>query len=207
MLGMNIILFGPQAAGKGTQAELLAHELGIDHINVGERLRHEAASGSRLGHEIKAKIDAGELVDDKLVERLVKQLLQEAERGFVMDGFPRDEEQAAWLDLNAHIDTVIMLKVSESTTMMRIGGRRECPKGHDFHIVFKPSRKEGLCDECGLPLSRRADDTEEAIKKRLKTYHDLTQPMIKHYGDKVISIDGEQSIMDVHRAIMRAIRS
>jgi len=202
---MKLIIIGPQASGKGTQSEMLSKELGLTHISIGERLRQEIASQSRLGKEIKAKIAAGEMVDDRLVEHLVKKLIAETGKGFILDGFPRDKEQAEWLDLVANIDKVIVLQISDKTAIERISGRRECPKGHDFHIIYNPPKKKDVCDECGLPLKKREDDTTTAIMKRLQTYHQVTEPILSHYTKKIVKVNGEQSIKDVHFAILKAI--
>jgi adenylate kinase len=203
---MRIIIFGPQASGKGTQSEMLAKESGVMHISVGERLRQEAASGSALGKRMKERMDKGEMVSDDLVEKMIKRLIEESEGKFVLDGFPRTEAQARWLDLITRIDRILVLSISDKTAIERIGGRRECAKGHDFHLLYKPPKKENTCDECGLPLKKRADDTSVAIMKRLQLYHEQTEPMIKHYQDRIITIDGERSIPDVHHAILKALR-
>jgi adenylate kinase len=203
---MRLIIIGPQASGKGTQSEMLAKELNLTHISVGEHLRQEVASGSALGKKIKAKIHAGEMVSDDLVETMVKRLIDKASGKFILGGFPRTAAQAKWLDLASSIDKVIVLTITDKTAVARIGGRRECAKGHDFHALYKPPKKEGVCDECGLPLKRRADDTSAAIMKRLALYHAETEPIIAHYKGKVITIDGEKSIRDVNLAIMKALR-
>jgi len=202
---MRLIIIGPQASGKGTQASMLAKEMGLSHLSMGEKLRQEAASGSRLGHQIKERIDKGELVPNELVEKMTKRLIKESNGKFILDGFPRNEEQARFLDLITPIDHVIQLKVSDKTAVERIGGRRECPKGHDYHVFYKPPKKEGVCDVDGLPLHRRADDTSAAIMKRLQTYHNRTEPVLAHYKGKVLDINGEQGIRDVHFAILKAL--
>lgn len=202
---MKLIILGPQASGKGTQAEMLAKEFGIHHISTGEKLREEVASGSRLGHLMQERMDHGELVPNELVYKMMQRLIEQHSK-FVLDGFPRTEEQAKWLDTVTDIDHVIVLKIKDKTAIDRIGGRVECPKGHDYHLKFKPPKKDGVCDEDGLPLKKRSDDTAVAIMKRLQLYHEQTEPLIRHYKDRVIEIDGEPSIRDVHLALLKRLR-
>jgi adenylate kinase len=202
---MKLIILGAQASGKGTQAEMLSKELGLEHIATGERLRQEAASGSRLGQMIKSHIDKGELVPDELVQKMVQHLIERSNGKFILDGFPRTTQQMQFLDNVTNIDHVILLEIADKTAIERIGGRRECPKGHNYHLQYKPPQKEGICDEDGLPLQRRADDTAVAIMKRLQIFHEQSTPVIDHYKAKTLRINGEQSIKDVHLAILKAM--
>jgi adenylate kinase len=204
---MKLIILGAQASGKGTQSEMLAKELGIEHISTGERLRQEVASGSVLGKKMGELMKQGAMVPDELVEKMVKRLIEQSHGKFVLDGFPRTKAQAEWLDLTTTIDKVIVLKISDKVALERIGGRLECAKGHDFHIKFNPPKKEGTCDECGLPLKKRADDTAAAIMKRLQIYHTQTEPVLSHYKGKIIEVNGEQSIKDVHFAVLKALHT
>jgi adenylate kinase len=185
---------------------MLAKELGITHISVGERLREEVAAGTKLGHMIKEKLDRGELVDDDLVETMIRRLVQQADTGFVLDGFPRTEAQAKFLDNVARIDKVVVLKIKDKTAVDRISGRRECPKGHDYHTLYKPPKKEGVCDVDGMPLHKRSDDNAATIMKRLETYHKSTEPLLAHYKGKLVEVDGEHSIKDVHFDILKGVR-
>lgn len=202
---MRLIILGAQASGKGTQAEMLTKEFGLTHISTGERLRQEVASGSMLGKKIAEQIEQGNMVPDELVQKMVKHLIEQSDGKFILDGFPRTPAQAEFLDLTTNIDHVVVLKISDKTALERIGGRVECPKGHDFHLKFNPPKKEGICDECGLPLHKRADDNSVAIMKRLQDYHLRTEPIIAHYKGKILEINGEQSIKDVHLAILKAL--
>jgi len=202
---MKLIIFGAQASGKGTQAEMLAKELGLAHISMGELLRQEASSGSRAGQQLKAHMDKGELVPDDLVHKILKQHIEASNGKFILDGFPRKKAQAEWLDDITDIDRVILLKISDKTALERIGGRRECQKGHNYHLQYKPPKHEGICDECGLPLHQRSDDTQIAIMKRLQLFHDQTEPLLTHYKAKLSEVNGEQSIKDVHFAVLKAI--
>jgi adenylate kinase len=202
---MKYIIFGAQASGKGTQAEMLAKELGLKHISAGELLRQEVAAGSHHGKLIKAHQDKGELVPNELVYAVIKKAIQDSHGKFILDGFPRTQAQAEWLDLNVNIDKVIVLKISDKTAVERIGGRRECPNGHTYHVKFNPPKREGICDQDSLPLRQRTDDTAAAIMKRLQIYHEQTKPVIDHYKTKVVEIDGEPNIKDVHIAVMKAV--
>lgn len=203
---MRIIILGPQGSGKGTQAELLKDSMHLTHINVGECLREEVAAGTPLGRRLKDAIDRGELVSNEHINKLVGRLIREAGSRFIIDGFPRTKDQAQFLDLATSIDKVIVLKLPDKAAVERIGGRRECPNGHDFHVTYNPPRKEGICDECGLPLARRKDDNSMTIMKRLALYHRETEPILSHYAGKIIEIDSSQPIMKVHQDIMRALR-
>jgi adenylate kinase len=203
---MKLIILGPQASGKGTQSEMLAKELGLEHISTGEKLRQEVASGSALGKKMGEIMRTGAMVPDELVEKMVQRLIEQSHNRFILDGFPRTAAQAQWLDLITTIDKVIVLKISDKTAVERIGGRLECAKGHDFHMKFNPPKKEGICDECGLPLKKRADDTFAAIMKRLQIYHQQTEPILSHYKGKLVEINGESSITDVHFAVLKALR-
>jgi adenylate kinase len=202
---MKLIIFGPQASGKGTQAVMLAKELGLAHISSGERLRQEVASGSALGQKMREHMDRGELVPTDLLQAMIKRAIHESHGKFILDGFPRTAEQAEWLDMQTPIDHVIVLTIRDKTAVERIGGRRECPKGHGFNVATKPPRHEGLCDECGLPLHQRSDDTAAAVMKRLQIYHSQTAPLIEHYKEKVVTVDGEPDIAEVHFAVLKAL--
>lgn len=201
-----LIIFGPQGSGKGTQSAMLASELGIAHLSIGERLRHEAASGSTLGKRIKAIMDRGEMVPAATVNQLVGKLVREARKGFILDGYPRTKEQAAYLDKTIDIDRVILLKISDDRAVARLSGRVECANGHDYHKTLKPPKKTGVCDECGLPLRKRSDDTVAAIRKRLAIYHAETEKLLAHYTPKLLVVNGDQSIAKVHQDIIKGLR-
>ena len=202
---MHYIIIGAQASGKGTQADMLAKEAGIIHISTGELLRQEVATGNALGKRLKEHLDRGELVPNDLVFKMLQRAIDHAKGGFILDGFPRTVEQAKFLDVATHIDKVIVLEINDKTAIARISGRRECAKGHNYNLLTNPPKKASVCDIDGLPLKQRSDDTPVAIKKRLDTYHQETEPVIAHYKDKVININGEPPIQDVHFAILKAL--
>lgn len=185
---------------------MLAHHFGIAHISMGERLRHEVAGETPIGKQIKEHLDKGEFVPTELTNKIIARFLRQTHKGFIIDGYPRTEEQAQFLDMTTKIDHVLLIKISDKTAIERIGGRRECANGHDFHVSHNPPKKEGICDECGLPLRKREDDTSVAIMTRLAQYHRETEPMLKHYKEKIIEIDGSQSIPQVHQEILKKLK-
>jgi len=204
---MKIIILGPQGSGKGTQAELLAKDLGLTRITMGERLRQEVASGSRLGQMIKELIDKGEMVPDELVQKMIQHHIEASRGKFILDGFPRNASQANWLDNIINIDKVILLDVKDKTSIERLTSRRECAKGHTYNLMTNPPKKKDFCDEDGLPLKKRDDDVTIAIIRRLETYHSQTKPLLQHYKDKLLHVDGEQNIPSVYRNILKLLHA
>ncbi|MBR9703155.1 nucleoside monophosphate kinase [Candidatus Woesearchaeota archaeon] len=203
----NVVIIGPQASGKGTQAKVLAKKLGISHVSSGDLFRAEIASGSQLGQQIKEIIDEGNLVPKELNDAIIRQALEAHPNGILLDGYPRTPEQAEFLDSQITVDLVLVLEVPDEICIERIGGRRVCPKGHGFHVEYKPPKQDGVCDIDGLPLKMRDDDKPEAVAKRLGIYHEQTVPVIKHYDaqGKVVRVDGKQSIDQVSRLIEDAL--
>ena len=202
---MNLIIFGPQASGKGTQAEKIAQELGIEHISLGDVFRREVAKRSPVGLEIEPYMNKGELIPAELNNRVVLQVLEAHPDGVILDGYPRNIAQTTFLDKHWHVEKVIVLEVPDDVCVERISGRRVCDNGHDYHIQYMPPKKEGVCDEDGLPLHMRDDDKPEAIKKRLGIYHEQTEPVLSHYEDKLIRINGNQSIDAVFEEIKQQL--
>lgn len=204
---MQIVLFGPPGAGKGTQAQLLSDEFNIPHISTGDILRENVKKGTVLGKKAKTYMDKGELVPDKILIDLIKDRLQKPDtrKGFLLDGFPRTIPQAEALDnilddLNKRLDAVINIDVGEAELIRRLSGRRICRScGASYHLVFNPPKASGVCNVCGGELYQRADDTEEAIKNRLKVYKKQTQPVMNYYKEKglLIDVDGEREIDDI----------
>jgi len=201
------IIIGPQASGKGTQADLLALEYGVPHVSTGSEFRKEVAAGTPLGKEIEPYLDRGELVPQELNDSIVKGVLERHPEGMVLDGYPRTMHQAEFLDSLWKVDAVVVLKVPDPLCVERIGGRRICDNGHDYHIVYKRPEREGICDLDGLPLHVRDDDKPEAVAKRLSIYHEQTEPIIAHYAaqGKVYSVDGSPSIEEVDIAIAKRL--
>ena len=189
---MNIILLGPPGAGKGTQAVRLAQDLGLPHIATGDLLRKSVLQGTQLGKEAKDYMDKGLLVPDELVAKMLKQRMADSDvkNGFILDGYPRNLNQAKTLDvlladLNLAIDLVVYLDSSESVILQRLTGRLVCSScSANFHIKNMPPKKTGICDHCGGKLYQRTDDKEETVRKRLEVYKQETASLIKYYESK-----------------------
>jgi adenylate kinase len=211
---LNLILLGPPGAGKGTQAERLREDFGLPHISTGDMLRAEVAQGSDLGNEAKRYMDAGELVpDDVIINMIVKRLEDDdAANGFLLDGFPRNAEQAdalaeALKDVGKRLSAALLIDVGDDELVRRLAGRRVCVKNpsHIYHVEFDPPKHEGVCDQDGSRLIQRDDDKEETIRRRLQVYHSQTEPLIEHYGRAGLlrRFDGTRDPDEVH-ARMRA---
>ena len=198
---VKIIFIGPQGSGKGTQAKILSEELKIPHISTGDIFR---SLTGELKQEVDAIINKGNLVPDELTVKILKQRIQEPDTkaGFILDGFPRNLEQTKLLEKITTIDKVIEITLSDEEAIKRISGRVTCEKckaGYNELTSPKP-KTPGICDVCGGKLIRRADDTKEAVKKRLETYHRETEPILeqyqKNYAQSASFLDAPKSIKD-----------
>lgn len=213
---MKIILLGPPGAGKGTQAAFICEAFGIVQISTGEMLRAAVSAGTPLGRKVKAVMDAGELVDDKLIVDLVKQriALQDCRSGFLFDGFPRTVAQAeAVVEAEIGIDEVLEIDVPDDVVVERLSGRRVHEKsGRTYHVKFNPPSTPGIDDDTGEPLTQRDDDREDTIRERLRVYHGETRPLTRFYrerasalGVRYARIDGAGSVGEIKRAIAGAL--
>lgn len=212
---MRIILLGTPGGGKGTQAKLICDHLSIPHISTGDIFRTKIKEGSPEGKEISEYMQKGQLVPDRLTISLVEERLKKDDclKGFLLDGFPRDENQAKALDLilkkkEEHIDFVFLIDVPKEIIVDRILGRRVCPKcGESYHIKYNPPKIEGKCDVCGTALIHRADDQEDIILDRLTIYSQTTAPILDFYQEKGIlhKIQGDGSIQDIFSQISEIV--
>jgi adenylate kinase len=208
---MNIIIFGPPGAGKGTQAKKMVDFYGIPQISTGDILRANVREGTELGLAAKAYMDKGELVPDEVLIGIIKNRLKEedCEKGFILDGYPRTIPQADALatildEINKPIDVVLNLEVPDEELVERLSGRLMCSNcGASYHRTFNPPKKEDVCDVCGGELFQRDDDREEAVKNRLTVYKRQTQPLIDYYAKKslLVSLDGTKGIDEVFEDI------
>ena len=208
---MNVILLGAPGAGKGTQAAILAKELGIPTISTGNILRAAVAAGTELGKQAKACMESGALVSDEIIIGIIRDRLAEPDcaNGYILDGVPRTIGQAEALEKNGIVfDRVVSMEISDETIMERMSGRRVCPKcGASYHVVAVPPKQEGICDECGAALITRKDDAPETVKSRLAVYHKETEPLKDFYGKLGVLelVKGDQSIDTAFAEIMQIL--
>ncbi|WP_417820617.1 adenylate kinase [Terasakiella sp.] len=205
---MKLILLGAPGAGKGTQAKRLEEAYGIVQLSTGDMLRAEVASGSEIGQELKAVMEAGNLVTDELIISMISSRVEQddCQKGYILDGFPRTTAQAEALDAmlaekGQKLDEVIEMVVDEDALVERITGRYTCAKcGQGYHDSFQKPKAEGVCDKCdGTEFTRRADDNEETVRSRLESYREQTAPIASHYGAKGMlkKVDGMADIDEV----------
>jgi len=184
---MRLVLLGPPGAGKGTQAVKLSAYLRVPWISTGDILRHNVSQNTDLGKKAKSYMDSGQLVPDEVVIKMVERRLKEpdAQKGFILDGFPRTIAQAEALSKLTKLDAAVSLFLEPEELIKRNTGRRVCPKDDTvYHIFMNPPKKPGVCDKCGTPLVIRADDREDVVRKRIETYDRQTAPLIKYYRDR-----------------------
>ena len=212
---MKIIMLGAPGAGKGTQAKQIADKYSIPHISTGDIFRANIKNGTELGKKAKTYMDQGLLVPDELVCDLVVDRVQQddCKKGYILDGFPRTIPQAESLDaalsrLGEAVDYAINIEVPDENIVKRMGGRRACVGcGATYHLVYAPTKTEGICDVCGKELILRDDDKPETVQKRLNVYHEQTQPLIDYYTKAGIlkTVDGTVDINDVFAAIVEIL--
>jgi adenylate kinase len=179
-----IVFLGPPGAGKGTQAQRLAKELGVPHLSTGDLLREAVRERTSLGDEANVYMRAGRLVPDELVLRILRNRLSRPDvaNGCIFDGYPRNVAQADELDRITPIDRVISFDIPENVLVERLTQRWTCPKcGTSYNLVTRPPKRPDLCDLDGTPLTQRADDAPAAVRTRLTVYHEQTAPLLEHY--------------------------
>ncbi|MFH1610403.1 MAG: nucleoside monophosphate kinase [Patescibacteria group bacterium] len=204
-----ILVFGPQASGKGTQVEFLSKELNIPIFSMGSSLRQRAEIDDELGQEIKSLIDKGIFAPDDVVARIIMEKIEkEGQNGYILDGYPRSLIQAEFFNNKEKLTHVLEIYISDDEAIRRVTGRRTCTKCETiYHTEFLKPKQEGFCDKCGGQLVVREDESEETLKIRLNTYHKTTEPLVDYYTNQgiLIKINGEQSIEDVKKEIFKKL--
>lgn len=205
---------GPQGAGKGTQAQILAERLSLPIVATGEMLREVASSSTPLGHQVKRILETGDLVSDDILAEVISTRTgqQDCKNGYLLDGFPRTSPQAQLLEKIAveqgHQITTISIDVPRDVLFKRLAGRVTCrDNGHIFNIYFKPSTTNGFCDLDGSELVKRSDDTDEAIARRLSEYDAKTRPLLQYYADsgRLHIVDGTRAPQEVFQDIAQIV--
>ena len=209
---MNILLLGPPGAGKGTQAKVLSKSLNIPIISMGDMLREIIKHDEELKEKVFPYMSSGKLVPDEIVGEILKKrvLKKDCENGFILDGYPRNKEQAKLLEmLNIKIDNVVEISVGDEEILKRLTNRRVCEKcGETFNVNFNKPKVEGVCDYCKGALVLRPDDEEETIKKRLKVFREQTKPLEEFYSErkKFFVVDGEKEADWVQQQLLKIVK-
>jgi adenylate kinase len=214
---LNLVLLGPPGAGKGTQAERLVEDFRLEYIATGNMLRDAVRAETELGAKAKEYMDRGDLVPDDLIIAMIKERLQDpsADRGFILDGFPRTEAQAEALDaelkqMGRQLSAALLIDVPEEEVVRRLSGRRVCVKGqHNFHVDFDPPKHEDRCDVDGSRLIVRDDDKPEVVQHRLGQYREKTAPLVGYYESRGIlqRVDGSRTADEVNGQIRALLAS
>lgn len=204
---MRLVLIGAPAAGKGTQARKLIERYKLAYISTGDMLREEVSRGTDLGNQAKSIMSSGGLVPDELIIAIVNERIKQddCKNGFILDGFPRTTVQAEKLDEMVKLDKAIYINAPDDVMLERITARETCPKcGASYNKISLPSKKPGVCDVCGEALTQRKDDTLEAGKARLATFHEQSEPLVDYYKKQGIlfEVDGMQDVEEISKAII-----
>jgi len=200
------VIMGAQGSGKGTQSKRLRNKIELVHISVGDIFRWNVQAHTKLGARVKRLVDSGQLVPDEIVEQIMRDRLaaHDWNYGFILDGFPRNKAQAEFFLESYDIDAVIHIDIPDEVVFERVLARRLCAKcGLDYNLIYHRPEQAGVCDVCGGQLVQREDDNEEAVRGRLRDYHEKTKPVLDLFSGKelIISVDGTESSDDVHRSI------
>lgn len=210
---MNLILLGAPGAGKGTQAEVICSALKIPAISTGNILREAVKNETKCGLEAKSYMESGQLVPDEVVIGILKDRIaqDDCKNGFILDGFPRTVPQAEALDkMGVNIDKVVEIFVPDETIKMRLSGRRVCEKcGNSYHVDFKPTKVDGVCDACGGKTVIRKDDEPQTVSDRLKVYHEKTAPLKDYYEKqgKLVTVVGQEEVSETSKLTLAAIEA
>ncbi len=208
---MKLILLGAPGAGKGTQADIVCEKLGIPTISTGNIIREAVKTGTEMGNKAKEFIDSGALVPDDVIISIIKERLaqKDCEKGFVLDGMPRTLAQAEALDkMGVVVDKVIDIEVSDERIERRMSGRRVCEAcGTSYHLDYKPSKIEGVCDRGDGKLIIRKDDHPETVRERLRVYHEQTEPLKEYYDKqgKLFLVEGQEEVADTTALVLKAL--
>ncbi len=213
---LKIMLLGQQGCGKGTQAERLSKKFNIPRFSTGDMFREEIRKESEIGKLAAFYIDNGNLVPNEVTDKILAEKLvstcglenKNCGSGFILDGYPRDIDQAIALEKITDLTHVIEIHISEDESRERILGRRICPKcGANYHLKYKRPKVDGICEECGSPLTIRKDSTQEVVNQRFKVYYEKTAPLLYHYREKGIlyTVEGQGEIEDVFERVSKLI--
>ena len=211
---MRIVLLGAPGAGKGTQCKNIVAQYGLLHLSSGDILRQERAAGTELGKKAQSYMDSGALVPDEIIIEMMTEAIRKAPAaGFLLDGFPRTVNQAVELagslaGNEMKIDVVLNLQIDDNVVAKRMTGRRSCPKcGAVYHIEHLKPKFEGLCDNDGVELVQRPDDSPEVVANRLKTYHQQTEPLVDYYRNNgtVYDFDADGSPDEISASIFEKL--
>jgi adenylate kinase len=212
---MNLVLFGPPGAGKGTQGTLLAERRGLRRLSTGDLLRDAVREGTPLGLKAQGYMNAGELVPDDVILGLVRVMLQDGSpAGVIFDGFPRTLPQAEALarllsDIGQPLGLVVVLDIDDEALVRRLSGRRSCPNcGAVYNVYTERPSVTDVCDRCGATLVHRSDDEEATVRRRLQVYHEQTAPLIAFYeksGTPVLHVKGDRAVEAVHDDVLAAL--
>src|SRR3989338_5549557 len=205
-----ILLIGPQASGKGTQAEMLSQKYNLPVFSTGNILRQQVAKGDDLGKQVAEIINKGRLAPDDLGNKIIAEKIKSVGgQGYILDGYPRNLSQANFLAAKDKLTHVFEIYISDKEAVRRISERRTCSKCQTvYHLKYNPPKSEGVCDKDGEALIIRADEREEVVKTRLKNYHQLTEPLLEFYQEQGVyhKINGEQSILKVSEDILKMFK-